>query len=303
MTNIRKFMIACLLALSGFCNAQETPSYVVTRSLIVEEGGTGDYKAIMEEVSNLPDHTIFMPQDLTFFNKKNPLPVIVWANGACVNCPWGHFKYLNEVASQGYLVIATGFMPMEDKEYITDMSSSEQQMQSIDWALAQNDDPKSPLFKKINPKAVCAAGMSCGGLQTLYNCGDKRITAYMIMNSGLFSDPKGAIPGMPMPHKEELEKLHGPIIYVLGGKEDIAYLNGMDDFHRIQHVPAIAINYPVGHAGTYREPHGGEFRFPTIAWLNWQLKNDKNASRMFVGTSPELLKRNKWTLEKNKFVK
>ena len=86
---------------------------------------------------------------------------------------------------------------------------------------------------------------------------------------------------------------------MLGGKEDIAYENGMDDFHRINHVPALAINYPVGHGGTYRQPHGGEFTIPALAWLDWQMKGDKEAAKMFKGKKCGLLKRKGWTLETN----
>ena len=35
--------------------------------------------------------------------------------------------------------------------------------------------------------------------------------------------------------------------------------------------------YLAGHGGTYRQPHGGEFRIPAIAWLDWQLKGSKEA--------------------------
>ena len=52
----------------------------------------------------------FAPQDLSAFNKKNPLPVLVWGNGACYNSPWEHYKFLNEIASHGFLVIATGYI-------------------------------------------------------------------------------------------------------------------------------------------------------------------------------------------------
>ena len=274
----------------------------VTKSKIVEEGGTGPYKAIMEEIAGLPAHTVFMPQDLSKFDKKNPLPVLVWGNGACTNSPWEHFKFLNEIASQGYLVLATGFIPMEEEAYRGPQSTPEQQIESIDWAFAQNSDKNSPLYGKINTKAICISGMSCGGLQTLFNCKDKRITTYMICNSGLFINPSGAMAGMPMPTKDQLKQVHGPILYILGGETDIAYQNGMDDFHRINHVPAMAINLPVGHGGTYRQPHGGEFRFPAIAWLNWQLKGDKEAAKMFQGEKCGISQREGWTVEKNKLI-
>ncbi len=271
------------------------------KSRIVEGGGTGAFKAVMKEEPSLPAHTVFAPQDLSAFSKKKGLPVLVWGNGACTDSPWEHFKFLNEIASHGYLVIATGHIPMVEEPYRGPMSTTEQQIASIDWAFAQNADPSSPYYQKIDVKHICAAGMSCGGLQTLYNCADKRITTLMICNSGLFNQQNAhqAVGGMPMPPKSKLEEIHTPIIYILGGETDIAYGNGMDDFHRIKHVPACAVNYPVGHGGTYRQPHGGEFTVPALAWLNWQLKGDSKAARMFRGSNPLLLQRQGWTLEKN----
>ena len=268
---------------------------------VVEDGGTGPSKAIMKEEASLPAHTVFVPQDLSKFGKKNPLPVLVWGNGACTNSPWEHYKFLNEIASYGFIVLATGYIPMEEQPFRGPMSTTQQQIESIDWAFAQNADPKSPYYNKIDVKNICVAGMSCGGLQTLFNCADPRITLLMICNSGLFNQQNAnqAVGGMPMPPKEKLNEIHTPIMYLLGGETDIAYGNGMDDFRRISHVPACAANFPVGHGGTYREPHGGEFTVVALAWLQWQLKGDKKAAKMFVGNDCDLSKRKDWTIEKN----
>lgn len=273
------------------------------RSRMVEEGGQGPYKAIMKEAETLKAHTIFCPKDLSPFNKKNPLPILVWGNGACTNSPCEHYKFLNEIASHGFLVIATGYIPMDDSPYRGEMSTTQQQIESIDWAIAQNADKNSPFFAKIDTKHICAAGMSCGGLQTLFNCADPRISTLMVCNSGLFTNPTTAMPNMPMPDKSKLNEIHTPVIYILGGETDIAYGNGMDDFHRITHVPACAANYPVGHGGTYRLPHGGEFSIVALDWLKWQLKGDKKAAKTFVGKDCTLSKREGWTLEKNKLMK
>ena len=274
---------------------------VMLKERIIEDGGTGAYKAIMKEVPGLKEHTVFCPQDLSQFDAQHPLPVLVWGNGACANSPFEHMNFLNEIASHGYLVLATGIIPMDDEWYKGPMSRSEQQIESIDWAIAQNADPESPFYQKIDVKNICVSGMSCGGLQTLFNCADPRIKSLMICNSGLFNQQNAAqaVGGMPMPPKEKLKEIHTPIIYILGGETDIAYGNGMDDFHRIKHVPACAVNYPVGHGGTYREPHGGEFTVVALAWLDWQLKGDKQAEKMFKGKKPSLLKRKDWTIEKN----
>ena len=77
-------------------------------SRIVEEGGSGPYKAIMMEEASLTTHTIFRPQDISKFGKGNLLPVLVWGNGGCANSPSGHINFLNEVASQGFLIVAIG---------------------------------------------------------------------------------------------------------------------------------------------------------------------------------------------------
>ena len=280
----------------------ETPFGSKHQSRIVEDGGTGPFKAVMTEVEGLAEHTVFVPRDLSSFSASAPLPILVWGNGACANSPFEHMNFLNEIASHGYLVLATGNIPMTDDWYKGPMSRSEQQIESIDWAYAQNGDPKSPLYQKLDLNNICVAGMSCGGLQTLFNCADKRIKTLMICNSGLFKQENAAqaVGGMPMPKKEKLKDIHTPIIYILGGKTDIAYENGMDDFHLITHVPAYAINYPVGHGGTYREPHGGEFAIPALAWLDWQLKGDAQAARMFEGKHCGISKRKGWTIEKNK---
>ena len=301
MKRIAFLSAACLLMLGIAC--QRGPVVpVASQSKVVEDGGTGPYKVLMLDDPSLEAHTIFAPQDLSPFGKKNLLPVLVWGNGACTNSPWEHYKFLNEIASHGFLVIATGYIPMEEQPYRGPMSTSAQQIESIDWIIGQNGDKESPYYGRVDVEHIAAAGMSCGGLQTLDNATDPRLSTIMICNSGLFINPGTAVPNMPMPAKERLQEIEVPVIYILGGPEDIAYENGMDDFHRIVKVPAFAANYPVGHGGTYRQEHGGEFVVPALAWLQWQLKGDPEAAKMFVGPDCGLSTREGWTIEKNSLI-
>ena len=300
---MKKTFFIIMMSMVPFAMAQTGSQKETIRQRVIENGGTGAYKAVMTEDLSLPEHTILAPQDLSSFGTKKKLPVLVWGNGACANSPWEHVNFLNEIASHGYIVLATGIIPMDDQPYQGPMSRTDQQIESIDWIIAQNADPASPYYQKIDVANICLAGMSCGGLQSLFNCADPRIKALMICNSGLFIDSSIAMPNMPMPKKDKLKDIHTPVIYILGGKEDIAYVNGMDDFHRIQHVPACAANFPVGHGGTYRQPHGGEFSVVALAWLDWQLKKNREAAKMFVGKKNLLSQRKEWTLEKNKKMK
>ena len=271
-------------------NAQEVAQRVV------EDGGTGDYKAIMISEPSLSTHTVFRPQDLSAFGRKNKLPIIAWGNGACANSPWEHINFLNEVASHGFLVIAIGPMPAEGEQG-GGRSQSSQLADAIDWAIAQNSDKNSPYYKKIDVKNIAVSGMSCGGLQTLEIAPDPRVTTTVICNSGIFIDPITGFPGMPDLKKDDLKKLHTPTLYILGGETDIAYNNGMDDYKRINHVPVFVANLDVGHGGTYREPHGGEFATVATAWYQWQMKGDKKASKMFVGDDCGLCNDDEWKFE------
>ncbi len=265
-------------------------------SRVVEDGGTGQFKAVMVSDESLPTHTIFSPQDLSVFGKKNKLPIIAWGNGACANSPWEHVNFLNEVASHGFLVIAIGPMPKEG-EQTRERSKSSQLSDAIDWATAQNGDKDSPYYKKIDVKNVAVSGMSCGGLQTLEIAPDPRVTTAVVCNSGILPSPNSGMPGMPNLAKDQLKKLHTPTLYILGGESDIAYNNGMDDYKRIEHVPVFVANMDVGHGGTYRQPHGGEFAKVATAWYLWQMKGDKEASKMFLGEGCGLCTDPNWKFE------
>lgn len=270
---------------------------VKSNSRIVEDGGTGPYKALMLTESSLSTHTVFRPQDLSAFGTKNKLPIIAWGNGACANSPWEHINFLSEVSSYGFLVVAIGPMPQVG-ERGRGRSTSSQMTDAINWAIAQNEDKASPYYHKLDVKKIAVSGMSCGGLQTLEAAPDPRVTTAVVCNSGILADTTNRLSGMPGLTKDHLAKLHTPTLYILGGEKDIAYKNGMDDFKRINHVPVFVANMDVGHGGTYAQPHGGEFAKVATAWYQWQLKGDKNAGKMFSGNPSGLAKDPVWKVEK-----
>ena len=94
------------LGLVCFClgiNAQ------TVKTQVVENGGSGDYPAIVVEDATLATHTVYRPKDLkAAVKKQGKLPVILYANGACFNNNVEMRLLLNEVASHGYIAIAIG---------------------------------------------------------------------------------------------------------------------------------------------------------------------------------------------------
>ena len=297
-------------------------------SRIVEEGGSGPYKAIMMEESTLTTHTIFRPQDISKFGKGNLLPVLVWGNGGCANSPSGHINFLNEVASQGFLIVAIGPSNYQQQEAPRpgqtgdvprmggmgggmpqmgggmpggggmgggmSMGDPEGLKQALEWAIAQNADKNSPYYGKLDIDNIAAAGMSCGGLQALHMLDDARIKTIMVMNSGFFGSDESE-------DKASLAKMkQKSVIWILGGSTDIAWENGNDDFKRMSGtMPACLVSLDgIGHGGTYMQPNGGDYAKVAGAWLKWWLKGDKEASTMFTGAEPGVSKMAGWSIER-----
>ena len=183
----QKAMFALVFLGTGLMNplsAQTADIANLPEPRVVEDGGTGAFKAIMYTDEGLTTHTIFRPEELSPFGEKIKLPIIAWGNGACANSPWEHINFLSEVASHGFLVIAIGPMP-EEGERGGGRSTASQLLDAIDWAIAQNGDPSSPFYNKVDVTKIAVSGMSCGGLQTLEIAPDPRVTTAIVCNSGI----------------------------------------------------------------------------------------------------------------------
>lgn len=271
--------------------------------------GDGPYPAIVETDPAFPRHVIYRPADLSPF-EGGKLPILVWGNGACVDDGTAHRLHLAEIASYGYLVIAAGGWrsgpgatePRAPQTARTSglppaATTAEDVRAGIDWAVAENTRDGSKLRGKVATGTVAAAGHSCGGLQAIEIASDPRIRTVLVHNSGVFNDGASPIPGIKA-SKDMLDRIHSPVIYILGGPTDIAYPNGTDDFARLNAVPAVLANLPVGHGGTFSEPMGGAVAHVAVDWLEWQLKGDESAARTFVGENCRLCTGTDWSIER-----
>jgi hypothetical protein len=278
--------------------------------------GSGRFAAMKEEIAALPRHVVYRPADLNALGRTK-LGVVAWGNGGCSDDAASSRFHLLELASHGYLVIASGRIlsgpgapPREarppaqppaqgqlpaPRTKVSDLSDA------VDWALAENQRTGSPYFGRIDPAQIAYSGWSCGGVQALQVAKDPRVKTLVIHNSGLLNAGPTNMTGASV-GKELLQTLHTPVIYIEGGPTDIAYENGMDDFKRISHVPAAIANLPVGHGGTFNEPNGGAAASVAVSWLNWQLRGDAESAKRFVGEDCGLCKDAQWSLQRKQFT-
>lgn len=102
--DFKKIVASAAILLTVACYAQTTDRQVI------ENGGTGPFKSVAVGDAGLPTHVIYRPEDLAAAAKENggKLPVILYANGACVNNSLEMSRLLSEVASYGYVIMAIG---------------------------------------------------------------------------------------------------------------------------------------------------------------------------------------------------
>ena len=320
--SVRIFTIAVVAFASGLGFAQQTPppdaqAQAAERQrqqdAVPDTPGTARFAALKEIDPTLAEHVIYRPANLESLGSLK-LGVYVFGNGGCTDDGASARLHLLEIASHGYLAIAPGRIyngpgktqrpaarPAPTGPGGPAATVAAQLREALDWALAENARKGSRYFGRIDPNAVAISGYSCGGVQALANAKDSRIATVVIMNSGLFVNGPTRMGGIDV-GKELLADLHTPTLYILGGSTDIAYVNGMDDFARIAHVPVAVSNIETGHGGTYWEPNGGAAAQVVVGWLDWQLRGHAGAGAKFLGAQCGLCTDPKWKLETKGFA-
>jgi hypothetical protein len=321
------FAAIALIAFTGAAGAQ-TPAPVTPSTSLApppdapppHPTAPGPYAVAIESDPALATHTIYRPADLAPFTGANRLPIIAWGNGACSNAGLLFETFLTEIASHGYVIIVSGPKDAPLPAFarggaarppappapgaappapgpLPPMTKDQDMQTALNWAVAEADRQGSAYYHHLDPDKIAVMGQSCGGLQAIANSGDPRVKTTMVWNSGTF--PDGAMPmALSGASKQSLAKFHAPVAYIDGGPADLAHGNSTDDVSRIQNVPVFHGWINVGHGGAYNQPGGGWFGAVGVAWLDWRLKGDQQAAKMFAGPDCTLCTDPVWHVEK-----
>ncbi len=131
-------------------------------------------------------------------------PVLVWGNGGCSGDGTSNVQLLQQIASYGYLAIASG-APRGSTQTTAALMKA-----SIDWAV---ENAGKGAYAKVDATKIMAAGFSCGGVEAMAQAWDSRVKSIGIFSSGLLTNYTAAA------------TFDKPILYCLGGSKDIAYAN------------------------------------------------------------------------------
>ena len=285
----------------------DDPTVSFEQMKVPDYGGSGPHKAIAVRERSLTDFVVYRPVNLdaamtvgrpkmfeTGEAKKEKLPVLVFCNGGCMDTSIGYENMLTDVASYGYVVVAIGELQMLAQHEKDQHTPSSMVKKALDWICQQASDPASPYYNKVDVEKIAAAGHSCGGAQVLANAADPRLKTYLILNAGM-----GKMT-MADASRKSLKNLHGPILYLVGGTEDVAWKNAQMDYDAIKKTPVVlADNTTSGHGGTYEQPCGGDNSRMVRAWLDWQLKGRQEPKALFI--DGDLNGYKDWTIKQKNF--
>ena len=289
-------MCVWLLSWAQESDKSDYVSDKIVRQKVIDNGGTGNYPAVIVTEKDFENYTIYRPRSVkAAARREGPLPLLVWCNGACTDNSKDYERMLNEMASHGYLVIAIGKMKVDNNER-EDGGSNEQQVGVIiDWVVNQVSDKTSDYYRAVNVNNVALSGHSCGGAQAIANCANTKVKTLLIMNAGMGGMSMGGA------SPQSLKQLHCPLIYMTGGTGDVAYGNAESDFNSISKVPVVWADLPTaGHGGTYWDPQGGEFGRVAVKWMDWHLKGYIQNANIFL--KPNVTKVfTKWKIQNKNF--
>ena len=161
-------------------------------------GGSLDMGGVIQlgDYENCSLHIAFYPEALETTDAV--YPVVVWANGT-ICAPVLYTELLKSIAAAGFIVVT-------NSDVMSGSGSS--QIAALDWILAQNADPDSVFYGKVDTARLAAAGHSQGGRSVVNACASDSRFACAVSIAG-------------SPFSSEAKKLSTPTLFLTGTLDTI----------------------------------------------------------------------------------
>ena len=156
-------------------------------------GGSIDMGDVIQlgDYENCSLHIVFYPKALE--TSDQTWPVVVWANGTMC-APVLYTELLKSIAAEGFIVVTNSDVMN---------GNGKTQVAALDWILAQNENPESVFYGKVDTLRLAAAGHSQGGRSVVNACAADSRFACAISIAG-------------SPFSSEAKKLSTPTLFLTG---------------------------------------------------------------------------------------
>lgn len=188
-----------------------------------------------DKVTEQPVFDVTHPTDLT--QLPGSLPVLVWANGACLRSDVTWRPLFDRWASAGFVVLSLASSGSDDDVgSMLGTTTKTEHAALIDWVVKANAN--GTYAGKLDLDRIVIAGNSCGAVTALQVAAEDARVAAVFVLSGASGDVGQSI----------MQAITIPVGYVIGcPNEDIAATSANSDYDALKAgVPAMIVNRTSG---------------------------------------------------------
>lgn len=157
-------------------DAGEAPSSAGKLPRVTTTDGPGPFSEVVKVKSTPPGGWLIYPKEIGKDGIKHPLFVFGPGGGTTPQTYEQMGMHWDRYGSYGFVI------------YVLPRSTGDGSAMKagLDWLIAQNDEPSSPLYQKLDTTKVCAAGHSMGSVTTFNFMPDDRVTTTIHISGGSF---------------------------------------------------------------------------------------------------------------------
>lgn len=193
------------------------------------------------------------------FNARMKLPVVVWSNGTYVP-PKSYEDIFSLLAQEGFIVVASTDSLLYDGSVVSG---------AIDYIIEQNDNPDSPLYRRVDTSRIGAAGHSLGGRSSI--------------NAAVKDERIGVVASIAGSNIEsERVELQTPALFFAGENDTvIAPQLWVEPMYDACRGPAVYVSLKnAGHVACFTDPE--LYAYYISNWFYTWLYEDQELKEIFV---------------------
>lgn len=259
----------------NYTETVETGGNIEATYLKMGQYETASYLVQTEE-QDMGAYVVYYPTSLSAPQAKQ-LPAVIFANGTGVTAS----KYpalFQHLASWGFIVVGNE---------APSSGNGDSSDRSIAFLIEQSKNPKSPVYQKVDKKNIGISGHSQGGSAVFNAVADARYGRYYKTCVALSPANEKTAADMKWGYNPSLTDI--PTLMIAGTKGDfetkiVIPLDSMKQIYDKLSGPKVMARRRDGEHGHMLYCADGY----VTAWFMWQLKNDPNAAKAFVGSRAEI---------------
>lgn len=229
----------------------------VTSLVYASDNASNDDVAVLGNFDSAEfSYIVVYPEN---FNARMKLPVVVWSNGTYVP-PKSYEDIFSLLAQEGFIVVASTDSLLYDGSVVSG---------AIDYIIEQNDNPDSPIYRRVDTSRIGAAGHSLGGRSSI--------------NAAVKDERIGVVASIAGSNIEsERVELQTPALFFAGENDTvIAPQLWVEPMYDACRGPAVYVSLKnAGHGACFTDPE--LYAYYISNWFYTWLYEDQELKEIFV---------------------